>query len=316
MSEIESLVLGELKNHPELMAMERGVAWKRTDGETRLWFTPTSATPSEFKLCSIAHIETVFGPRAGTWKEDDIARLNKRACFGYFTAVGERLKLKASFSIFEKEPAARWVAIVLLRALGEQLALGFGIGQSFRAPEALPGNRSNLEYPRHWKQTQDIAVFEQTAERFRRIGFMSTPGDQTVVLEVALDGGSPSRMLDPKAETALLHVSADVKHPIAGCGYYATIALPYDPDREELPRLCAYLNSQEELQEDFVPRLGAWGMRALDNELVYSLFWPTDQPDDGLPGTIMNWMVQRTLWVKDHYWKSGVGISIEELSNA
>lgn len=316
MSAIESIVLGELKHQPELTPIERGVVWKRPDGDTRLWFTPTSAAPGEFQLCSIAHIETIFGPRAGTWREDEIARLNKRVCFGYFTTEGERLKLKATFSIFEKEPAARWVVAVLLRALGEQLALGFGLGESFRVPETLPGNRSNLEYPRQWKRPQDVTIFEKTAERFRRNGLMSTAGDQAIVLEVSLDGGSPSRMLDPNAETALLHVLADVKHPLAGCGYYATIALPYDPDREQLPRVCANLNSQEELQEDFVPRLGAWGMRSLDTELVYSLFWPTDHPDDGLPGTIMNWMVQRTLWVKDNYWKSGVGISMKELSSA
>jgi hypothetical protein len=60
--------------------------------------------------------------------------------------------------------------------------------------------------------------------------------------------------------------------------------------------------------QDFVPRLGAWGMRSLDRELVYSLFWPTDRPDRGLPGTIMNWLVTRTMWPKKRYWEAGVGL--------
>jgi hypothetical protein len=63
--------------------------------------------------------------------------------------------------------------------------------------------------------------------------------------------------------------------------------------------------------QDFVPRLGAWGIRALNKDLVYSMFWPTDQADSTLDGTIMNWMVQRTFWLKKRYWSPGVGIAME-----
>ena len=64
--------------------------------------------------------------------------------------------------------------------------------------------------------------------------------------------------------------------------------------------------------QDFVPRLGAWGMRSLDSELVYSLFWPTDRSDTGLPMTIMNWLVTRTMWLGERYWKPSVGLVREE----
>jgi hypothetical protein len=116
-------------------------------------------------------------------------------------------------------------------------------------------------------------------------------------------------MISPTAETALLHVSVDTPHPLAGVGYVATIALPYDPPDSEIPFWCRFLNEQEHKMQDFVPRLGAWGMRALNKELVYSMFWPTDRADGTLDGTIMNWMVLRTFWLKKHYWSSGAGLA-------
>ena len=61
--------------------------------------------------------------------------------------------------------------------------------------------------------------------------------------------------------------------------------------------------------QDFVPRLGAWGMRSLDSELVYSMFWPTDRAENTLAGTIMNWMIQRNFWIREHYWTAGKGLA-------
>ena len=49
-------------------------------------------------------------------------------------------------------------------------------------------------------------------------------------------------------------------------------------------------------------------MRSLDHELVYSLFWPTDRSDTGLPRTIMNWLVTRTMWRQERYWEPGFGL--------
>ena len=46
-----------------------------------------------------------------------------------------------------------------------------------------------------------------------------------------------------------------------GVGYSATIALPYDPEPEDIPLWCRLLNEAEQKMHDFVPRLGAWGLR-------------------------------------------------------
>ena len=186
--------------------------------------------------------------------------------------------------------------------MGEQLALGVGIIHSELVPDALPGNRANLEYPRQWAELPDPTVFDAMAKQFAAGGLVATRGPHGLVLEVPLDGGSPSRMADPKAETALLHVSMDVPHPLAGIGYVATVALPCDPPSAEIPLWCKLLNSAEHGMQDFVPRFGAWGMRSLHSELVYSMFWPTNRAENNLAGTIMNWMVQRALWIKENSW--------------
>jgi hypothetical protein len=46
------------------------------------------------------------------------------ACFGSFFTENGRLGIRATYCIYDKEPAARWVAIALLRAMGEQLLPG------------------------------------------------------------------------------------------------------------------------------------------------------------------------------------------------
>jgi hypothetical protein len=308
MSEIEDLVLGELHKEHEMTPIERGLAWQRGEDVTRIWFKPTTVPPDEFGLCATAVVETVFRERLPAPPDPELARLNRRACFGSFFVKNGRLGIRATYCIYDKEPAARWVAIALLRAMGEQLALGYGIIQSEMLPDAFAGNRANLEYRRRWAEPQDPQVFDVIASQFRERGLVSTRGAHGLVLEVPLDGGSPSRMFDPKAETALLKVSTDVPHPLAGVGYTATIALPYDPTSADVPSWCCLLNDAEHAMQDFVPRLGAWGMRSLDRELVYSLFWPTDRSDAGLPKTIMNWLVTRVRWLQQRYWEPGVGL--------
>jgi hypothetical protein len=311
LSVIEELVLGELAKQKELTAFERGFHWQRGGDATRLWFQPTTAIADDFGLCATAFIETVFSERWPAPDDVALARLNRRAAFGSFFAEKGRLGIRASFCIYEKEPASHWVAIVLLRAMGEQLALGYGILQSEFIESTLAGNRSNLEYPRRWTNAPDPQVLTASAKRFTDWGLISTHGPHGLVLEVPMDDGAPSRLVSPAAETALLHVSVDTPHPLAGVGYLATIALPYNPRDSEVSFWCCFLNEQEHNMQDFVPRLGAWGIRALNKDLVYSMFWPTDQADSTLDGTIMNWMVQRTFWLKKRYWSAGVGLAME-----
>lgn len=308
-SKIEELVLGELAGHQELERIDRGFRWLREAGETRLWFQPTTMEPDDFSLCATAFIETIFAERIPAPDDSGLARLNRRASFGSFFVRDGRLGLRASYCIYEKETATNWVAIILLRAMGEQLALGVGIAHSEFVPDKLAYNRANLEYPRRWTAPPEPSAIEANAKRFIDAGLVATRGSHGLVLEVPLAEGPASRMIDPTAETALLQVSVDTPHPLAGVGYLGTIALPYDPAKAAIPEWCRLLNEEEHTMQDFVPRLGAWGVRGTGNELVYSMFWPTDRADRTLDGTIMNWLVQRTFWLRSRHWKAGVGLT-------
>jgi hypothetical protein len=309
MSEVEELVLRELAKQNELVSFERGFRWRRGEDETRLWFQPTTAVASDFGLCATALIETVFGEQWPALDDVALARVNRRAAFGSFFVEKGRLGIRASYCIYEKEPASRWVAIFLLRAMGEQLALGCGIVQSEFVEGALAGNRANLQYPRQWMEAPNPAKLEESAKQFTERGLIATHGPHGLVLEVPLKDGPPSRLISPTAETALLHVSMDTPHPVGGVGYLATIALPYTPPRETIPDWCRFLNEEEHKMQDFVPRVGAWGVRGLKNEVVYSMFLPTDRAANLLDRTIMNWMVQRTFWLKNRYWLAGIGLT-------
>ena len=116
-------------------------------------------------------------------------------------------------------------------------------------------------------------------------------------------------MIDSSTQTALLHVSTDVLHPLAGVGYLATIALPRDPDPREATQLCSALNELEMLQTDFVPRLGAWGLRGLDDDLAYTMFIPTDEPFLNF-SSLINWSILRAIWIRDYCWDQDRGISV------
>lgn len=312
MSIIEEKVLEQLKLQPELVAIERGFFWRRGDDETRLWFEDTTMPSGEFELASIAFIETIFGKKCVALDTATLAQLNSQSVFGNYFCRDERLGMRASYSVYAKEPATNWVSLILLRAMGEQLALGYGIFQSEFVQEALPENRANLEYPRRWKVEPNQQVLTENAKRFRGRGFVATVGPHGLVLEVPLNDGAPSRMIDENAETAILHVSVDTPHPLAGVGYLATIALPIDPSHEVSGFWCNFLNEKEHSEHDFVPRLGSWGVRSMGTELVYSFFWPTDTADTQMDSTIMNWLVIRTFWLRENYWKPGYGLRLEK----
>lgn len=309
MSYIENIVIGELANYPDLVATDNGFSWERGGGTTTIWFSPVSRT-NDREPISIAHVETDFNLNFEINDEFTLAQLNSRSCFGSYFSRNNGLGLRLTYCIYADEPAAKWVAVALLRAMGEQLALGHGIAESIISSETLAVNRANLEYPRKWKSKPTQRSFDVTVTRFRELGLTTNCDARGMVLELPLAGHHPSRMVDHKAETALLHVWGSVTHPIAGVGYAAAIALPIDPAPINIPWWTRYLNETEHSLYGFVPRLGSWGVRGCGNELVYTLFWPTDHSDDGLVGTIMNWMVQRTHWLKSNYWEPGKGLRI------
>ena len=120
-------------------------------------------------------------------------------------------------------------------------------------------------------------------------------------------------MIDPAAETAMLHVSTDISHPLAGVGFLATIALPFDPPIDHLAAVSLLLNNLEHQQHDFVPRNGAWGARSMGTELVYSMFWPTADGNLAFQSMIMNWMVIRATWLRENFWLPGLGLDPKRL---
>lgn len=307
MTEIEKNILGQLERYPELKAIDRGFIWQLGDDSTTIRFVDTDAE-TEFGKCSIAVIESRFGRRFNSPSEPLLSRLNRRACYGSYNYADDELLLRAAWSVYEREPGVGWVAQMLLRCFGDQLAFGIGNAHAIASPDALAANRASLAYPRCWQTRLSDDALESVARRFREHGWVSSVLGQSLVLEVPLNDGARSRVIDPTAETALLHVSLDVPHPIAGVGYAATIALPIDPTSEDIPTWAWKLNAAEHRLGDFVPRLGAWGMRSLEHELVYSMFWPTDEQHEKLVGNFMSWMIQRVLWLRATYWAQGKGL--------
>ncbi|MCZ7660796.1 MAG: hypothetical protein M5U07_24585 [Xanthobacteraceae bacterium] len=310
MSAVEDLVLGELAKDAELEALERGFRGQRGPHETRLWFEATDRR-SDDEPVATAFVETLFD---GSWPapdDPDLARVNRRAVFGSFFSENGRFGLRASCCIYEDEPEWQSVAVLLLRTMDEQASMGHGIAQCEFAPDALPVQRADLGYPRTWTAAQPPDAFERTAARFREHGLLSLPGDDSLILELPLDDGAPSRTIDPTAETALVHVTVGIPHPVAGVGYLATMVLPFDPPRHAIPGWCRRLNAEEHRMHHFAPRLGAWGMRGPGTELAYSLFWPTAHGIGGFVSGITNWSVRRALWIRERFWQSGRGLCAE-----
>jgi hypothetical protein len=164
--------------------------------------------------------------------------------------------------------------------MGEQLALGYGILQSEFIESTLAGNRSNLEYPQRWTNAPDPQVLTASAKRFTDWGLISTHGPHGLVLEVPMDDGAPPRLVSPAAETALLHVSVDTPHPLAGVGhpYWGgglLCPLSWLPESvvrvEDSPVEVNAMNKWENLIAD-TPTFGGWCSDG--DKLVFAQFLP------------------------------------------
>jgi len=98
-------------------AIEREIAAPDSGAAVcRAWRTRTSPPRS---------VETRFAPTAiPDFTNRGLSRLNRRAVFGSFFRDSQGIGLRLTFSIYEKEPAANWVASILLQAFGHQLPFG------------------------------------------------------------------------------------------------------------------------------------------------------------------------------------------------
>jgi len=310
-SKIEALVLRHLSQFPKLVKIDRGVESTVPQGKTTLTFGDSSDIFDARSPCSIAEIETIFTGQLANLDEVTLAGLNRRTIWGNFFERDGQLGLRLSCSIYQDEPAAEWIASLLMQGLGEQLAVGFGNIKAYLSPNNLPHSRANLEFPRSWANLFEPGCFSAAAKQFSDQGWVSTGQESSFTLEVPMGPGGASRMIEKSAETALLRVDVGVPHPLAGVGYFGSIALPINPKADDIPAISCRLNALEHELADFPPRFGAWATRCTGKELVYAVFLPNVRADSGIPKTMMAWLVRRALWLRDEIWEPRHGVNIE-----
>lgn len=314
LSSVTDLIEEQMQGQ-ETVVIPNGYRFALTQGYTDLIIRPVQPEDGEWDLCEVISITTVFSEGTYQLNPAQVAHLNRRSAFGSFCLNDGSLECKQSISIYKEEPASRWYALIILTSLGSQLPFAIGQIKSEDSDESFRENRTNLEFPRQWQTPPSPELFDVAAEHFQQMGLVSTSTSSGLVLEVPLtEESGPSRMMDSSAETALLHVSVDTPHPIAGVGYLSTIALPIDPADDVIVDVANKLNELEHEQLDFVPRLGSWCVRGMGNQLVYSMFWPTSTSDENIHSIMMNWMLHRTVWIRENFWQSGKGVMIAGLN--
>lgn len=310
-SKVEAIVREQMDQYP-VQRVSGGYKIDEPMITSWLRFLPATGGDDQFRVVSIAEIATQFSADQTQQPSDDyIAVLNSQSVYGAYCRQNETLWARAQFTIYAEEPAFEFAAEQILQAYSYQYAIGWSTVLAMQSDELFRQQRAFQECPRSWRNMPDPEEFRSTAELLNSRGFVSTAGDEAVTVEVILSGTSPSRMLDRSADTALIGVKTYAPHPLAGVGYLATIALPVDPPRSKISSICARLNEFELEQSDFVPRLGAWGVRGAGDELVYSLFIPKDQALPGLLRTIIWWMITRVNWLRDSYWVPGFGLDLD-----
>ena len=187
-------------------------------------------------------METTSSRTCPIFLKQDLRELNRRSAFGSFYHAGDGIRSKATYSIYKDEPNSQWVASILSIAFVQQQPLGISIAQAEFSDELARANRASLNYPRDWMRPVPPEAFEAFAEDLREAGYMSIAQPDGLALDVDLAEDGSSLILDRNSETALLHISTDIRHPLGGVGYLGTIALPIDPPLHELIEWCGYLN--------------------------------------------------------------------------
>jgi hypothetical protein len=308
-SPVEEIIAERLADSP-VEALPDGYRWTNPTGVTELTFSPVSPSDPSGP-CAIAAVETRYLPDMPDFPRHALARLNRRSAFGNFYRTDEGLGSKLTFPIHDAESNAEWFTELLLTAMEGQSRLGSAIARSEVSDEALRANRAKLACPRSWEhRVTEEAKLEALAAEFREAGHFATALPHQLVLEVAMTEDTTLRMFDPAAQTALLHVTTDILHPLAGVGYLGTIALPFDPPAAEIADWCELLNAREHKEIDLAPRLGAWGARGAGDELVYGLFWPREQENASFHGYLVDGLIERVHWLSRNFWIPGAGLDL------
>ena len=305
MSQVERYI-SQYLTAPNLERLPNGFRLSEPEGTTELTFRPTAAPPDEEGPCSLAVVETSFMNGFPPVTAVDVERFNRRAVFGNFYLAQGAIRLRLALSIRERDSNHDWLVLYLLQALGHQLACGFAILRS----EISADYRDSLQYPRQWSAPPDANSFSEAAGYLKQWGYpeFAIGADSShLSLVLPLSRADLPEGVDLLSEAVVLRISSDAPHPIAGVGYLCTIALPIETRGPEAAEWCTRLNALEHQHDDFVPRIGAWGLRGLHGNLVYSLFLRERFP--ARPIALMRWLIERASWLGESFWVTGKGLS-------
>jgi hypothetical protein len=248
-----------------------------------------------------------------SFPEAGVQRLNSVAVYGAFHGNGRSLRQIAQYSLYPNEPSVALAVQVILNAFGGQLPLGLSTALGVTSADAMEQQRARHGLPRQWNEPVAEGALEGAAKLLRERRMAASSNRDSLWAELPLSGTSPSRAIDPQAETALLQVNTAVPHPIAGAGYLLTISLPLAAAPSNATDLCRRLNELELRQVDFVPRLGAWGVHGANGMPTYSCFIPSTGAMGALHLAAIGWCIRRALWLRDRFWVAGRGIELDRV---
>ncbi len=314
-SEIEADIHRKLEKHG-LERIEHGyrVVHPGGVGVSTLRLVPFTGTAGEGpNLVSVAEICAEYHlPALGNFHPAGVQRLNALAVHGAYHQRGSSLSQKAQFSIYSNEVAVPFVVYAILTAFGAQLPMGQSIALATGSPAALEEQRAHHAMPREWRKPLPEGALQAATQSFHSHGLAASHNDTAVWGEIPLSGASPSRSVDPAAETALVQVNIGVVHPVAGAGYMSSVSLPWPRPPVNPADICRRLNELELENADFVPRLGAWGLHGDDDVPMYTCFMPCAEPYSDLHISMMWWSAMRAAWIRDRFWVAGQGMDLDK----
>jgi hypothetical protein len=308
--EVEARIHRALEPHP-LEKIDLGYRLVHPTGTCSLRLLPVTENLEGRQVVAVAEIVTEFNS-AGlpSFHSTGVQRLNAMAVHGAYHLSGGQLRQSARFSVHANETSVHLLVQSILNAFAGQLPIGRSIALATTSPAVLEQQRAFHDLPREWKKPLDEAAFKAAATMLQGRGLAASNNSTGVWAELALSGTCPSRAIDPQAETALLQVNVGIPHPVAGAGFLATISLPLANPPADAAEVCRRLNALELEQSDFVPRIGAWGLRGPNDMPGYCCFIPCAEPIDGLHMTMMWWAALRAVWIRERLWIAKTGLNL------
>jgi hypothetical protein len=309
-SEIEQRIHTALEKH-KLERIEHGyrVVYPGNSGIAALRLLPIEGEGDGPRVLAVAEITAEYLAQGmHHFHPTGVQRLNALAVHGAYYLRGETLLQKAQFSIYSNEVAIDYVVYAILTAFGAQLPLGQSIALATTSTAILEQQRAHHAMPQKWQTPIAEGALKAAMTSLHERGLAASHNEKAVWGEIPLSGTVPSRSIDPSAETALFQVNIDTIHPIAGCGYVASLSLPWPKLPEDPAGICRRLNELEFEQADFVPRLGAWGLHGTKDVPMYTCCIPCPNPYADLHMTLAWWMAMRAVWLRDRYWVAGQGL--------